>query len=297
MYNKKDVQHSAILGFGGFYMIIKLFAAVSVLTATAVGIMTGAFSGLAWLWVLPVTAIGTFLVLAAAFFLLLVVSCEFVRLDRPQQKDSGYYRWLMDLAEEAALTILGVRLEKRGMENIPGDGRFLLVSNHIHDLDPLVLHQCFRKSQLAFITKRENCTMFLVGKFMHKTLCQPINRENDREALKTIIKCIQILKDDQASVAVFPEGYTSMDRKLHSFRSGVFKIAQKAQVPIVVCTVQNTYKVFGNFKKLRPTTVKVHLVDVIPAQELQGVTTVEIAERVHRLMADDLGPELVLQEN
>ena len=40
----------------------------------------------------------------------------------------------------------------------------------------------------------------------------------------------------------------------------------------------------------------VHLVDVIPAEELKGVTTTEIAHRVHKLMADDLGPDLVLQE-
>ena len=34
----------------------------------------------------------------------------------------------------------------------------------------------------------------------------------------------------------------------------------------------------------------------IPAEELKGVTTVEIAERVHKLMADDLGPDWALEE-
>ena len=129
---------------------------------------------------------------------------------------------------------------------------------------------------------------------MHKIQCQPINRENDREALKTILKCISIIKEDKASVGVFPEGYTSMDGLLHSFRSGVFKIAQKANVPVVVCTVQNTNKVFSNFLKLKPTQVHLHVVDVIPAEELKGVTAVDVGERVHKLMADDLGPDLVL---
>lgn len=83
--------------------------------------------------------------------------------------------------------------------------------NHLNDLDPLSLLKHFKKSQLAFISKRENDEKFIVGKLMHKILCQPINRENDREALKTIVKCIQILKEDKASIAVFPEGYTSRD--------------------------------------------------------------------------------------
>ena len=171
-----------------------------------------------------------------------------------------------------------------------------MVCNHINDLDPVTLLAYFKKSQLAFISKRENTTMFMVGKFMHKLMCQLINRENDREALKTILTCIRLIQEDEVSVAVFPEGYTSMDGKLHPFRSGVFKIAQKAKVPIVVCTLQNTNKVFANIRKLKPTDVHLHLLGVIPAEELVGVSAVEIGNRVHAMMAEDLGPDLVLQE-
>ncbi len=277
-------------------MLIKLITAVSALGAVLTGIFSGGFAGLSWLWVLPVTFAGTWLSLAVLYFLFLWAACAIVDTAKPREADSPFYRGLMHLTLQAALPIMGVKLETQGLEKAPKDGRFLLVSNHIHDFDPLMLHHCFPQSQLAFIAKRESYSMFLVGKVMHMTLCQPINRENDREALKTILKCIQILKEDKASVAVFPEGYTSMDRKLHHFRSGVFKIAQKAGVPIVVCTLQNTYKIPGNALHLRPTHVKVHLLEVIPAEELQGVTTTQIAERVHKLMADDLGPDLVLQD-
>jgi 1-acyl-sn-glycerol-3-phosphate acyltransferase len=137
--------------------------------------------------------------------------------------------------------------------------------------------------------------MFLVGKLMHKILCQLINRENDREALKTILRCVDILKNDQASVAVFPEGYTSMDEKLHPFRAGAFKIALKAKVPVVVCTLQNTQKIFHNALRLRPTDVHLHLLEVIPVEEVERLTAVELSHRVHKLMADDLGPGNVLQ--
>ena len=139
--------------------------------------------------------------------------------------------------------------------------------------------------------------MFIVGKVMHKILCQMINRENDREALKTILKCVQLIREDQVSIGVFPEGYTSLDGLLHPFRNGVFKIAQKAQVPIVVCTLQNTQYIFRNALKLKPTDVHLHMLGVIPVEELQGVTAVEIGKRVHKMMADDLGPELVSPES
>ena len=244
---------------------------------------------------LPVSFVGTWLGLFLLAFLFLWLMCAVVRLDKPQEADSPFYRKLADVYIQAVLKILRMRVHTRGLEQTPTEGRFLLVCNHLNDMDPLTLLACFRHSQLAFISKRENQKLFLVGKIMHKLLCQPINRENDREALKTILRCVQILREDQASVAVFPEGYTSRDGLFHGFRNGVFKIAQKAQVPIVVCTLQNTQYVFRNALRLKPTDVHLHLLAVIPPEELKGLTAVAIGDRVHKLMADDLGPENVAE--
>jgi 1-acyl-sn-glycerol-3-phosphate acyltransferase len=133
--------------------------------------------------------------------------------------------------------------------------------------------------------------MFLVGDAMHKIMCQLINRENDREALKTILKCIQLIKDDEVSIGVFPEGGIKGDGKLHHLKGGVFKIAQKADVPIVVCTLKNTDRVVPNLLKLRSTDVYMNLVEVIPAEALKGRTAVSVAEQVYDLMINDLGEE------
>ncbi len=268
---------------------------VSLLAAAGICLGCGGFAGLSWIWMLPVSFVGCYVLLALLAFFFLWLICALVDLNVPQEKDSRFYRRVMYVYIEAILTILRMRVHTRGLENTPKQGRFLLVCNHLNDMDPLTLLHFFRKSQLAFISKRENSTMFIIGKLMHKIMCQLINRENDREALKTILKCVQLIKDDEVSVAVFPEGYTSMDEKLHPFRHGVFKIAQKANVPIVVCTLQNTQKVFRNALRLKPTDVELHLLAVIPPEELKGVTAVEIGERVHRMMAEDLGPENVLQ--
>ena len=87
--------------------------------------------------------------------------------------------------------------------------------------------------------------------------------------MKTILKCIQILKEDKASIAVFPEGgILSEDGKLHHFRPGVFKIAQKANVPVVVCTLHNTKDVVHNILHLKPSSVQMKVLEVFPAEEL-----------------------------
>lgn len=266
--------------------ILLLSAVIAVLLWIATG---------AW-WVLPLCFAGAVLVLAALAFLFLWFMCRIVDLSKPQLHDSRFYRTMVRLYIGSLVPILQIRIHKTGLEKLPKNGRFLLVCNHISDADPVVLLHCFADQQLAFITKRENYAMFLVGKIMHKLLCQPVNRENDREALKTILKCIQLIKDDEVSIAVFPEGYIHDDRKLHHFRHGVFKIATKTGVPIVVCTLKNTLQIFENMPKLKPTEVQLHLLDVIRPEQYAGMTTVELGEKIYRMMADDLGPDLVAQE-
>ena len=241
------------------------------------------------LWVCLLIFAGAYLTLFLLAFGFLCLICALVDLDKPQEHDSRFYRSAMYVYIEALINLVLVRVHTKGLEKTPKEGRFLLVCNHLFLADPGILLHCFRKSQLAFITKQENWTMPVIGKFMHKIMCQGVDRNNDRQSLKTILKCIQLIKDDEVSVGVFPEGYTSKDGKLHPFRAGVFKIAQKANVPIVVCTIQNTRAIFKDLKKLKMTDVDVHLVDVIPAEELKGKTTVEIADRVYEMMISDLG--------
>ena len=241
------------------------------------------------IWMLPLLFVGIYaglLLLAVAF---LWAICAVVNLDKPQEEDGPFYRRVMHLYIEALIQLVRVRLHTKGLENTPKEGRFLLVCNHLFIADPGIVLHCFRKSQLAFLTKKENYKLPFIGAFMHRILCQPIDRENDRQALKSIIKCIQMIKEDKVSVCAFPEGYTSKDGKLHPFRPGVFKIAQKTGVPIVVCTIQNTREIFKNLKHFGHTDVELHLVDIIPPESYAGLSTVALSDMIYEKMIADLG--------
>lgn len=244
---------------------------------------------LAGLWKLPVFFLAAYAALFLIAFLFLWVACAIVRMDTPQEEDSPFYRKMMYLYEAAIMSILKVRIHMSGFDNLPKDSRFVLVCNHLHLIDPLVLHLCTTQGQLAFISKKENDNLFIINKLMHKTLCQSIDRENDRAALNTILKCISIIKQDKASIGVFPEGYTSKDGHLQPFRNGVFKIAQKANVPIVVCTLRNTQYGFSNALRRKRTEVYADLLEVIPAAEAKAVNTTVLGERIHKVMEANVG--------
>lgn len=270
------------------YASMLVFAAIA---AVGICFLAGGFESLAWLWLLPVGFLGGFLTAFLLMFLFIYILVSRVDTSVPQEHDDPFFRKVTYLYAEAILPLLRMKVHTRGLEKTPREGRFLLVCNHLFELDPVVLYAYFQQSQLAFISKRENNDMFIIGRLMHRLMAQLINRENDREALKTILKCVQLLQEDEVSIAVFPEGYISKNHHLMHFRSGALKIATKAKVPIVVCTIQGTDKVLGNIKRLRSTPIELHLLDVITPEEMRGRTTTDIGEQIYRMMAADLGPD------
>ena len=271
-------------------MLLRTIAAVSCLLTVVLFFWLDAA-----LWMVPVLFAGLYLALMLLAFLFLCGLSAAVDMESQQEHDSKFYRTVMHWYIEALIPLVGLKIEVAGLEKTPKQGRFLLVCNHQNESDPGILLHYFKNSQLAFISKKENKTMFVVGKFMHKILCQLVNRENDREALKTILKCIQLIKADEVSIGAFPEGGIIRKDKLSHFRSGMFKIAQKANVPIVVCTLKGTSQLFHNMKRLKRTPVRLHLVDVIPAEEVKAANTVELGEKIYQIMLSDLGPEYALE--
>ena len=272
-------------------IILCLLAGVGCSLGVCLG--ADAFLSLAWLYLLPLSFLGGVVLAAALAAAFLLIACAVVDMKVMPEEDSKFYRGMTQVYIEAIKRVLGLKIETEGLEKTPTDTRFLLVCNHISDMDPVVLFHCFYKSTMAFISKRENDQRPLVGQIQRKILCQPINRENDREALKTILRCIQLIKEDKVSIGVFPEGYTSLDGKLRHFRNGVFKIAQKANVPVVVCTVRGTRESMKSIFRLKGGYVKLKLLEVIPAEEVKEMNTTDLGERVYGIMAKDLGPENV----
>ncbi len=277
-------------------MLIALVLILSAALAVVGCLGSGAFLGLSWLWALPLSFVGNVVGLTLLALIFFLVAGLAINTQKPQEKDSKFFRRMVEEYLAAAFKVLRVHIQVTGQQCVPESGRFLLVCNHRHDFDPAILLHILKGKQLAFISKREVQKYFLVGKVMHKLLCQPVNRENDREALKTILKCVELLKEDEVSVAVFPEGYIHPDRKLHHFRHGVFKIAQKAKVPVVVCTMKGTNEMLPQVMHLKPARVQLDFLTTIYPEEYQGMTTVDLSEKVYEMMAQNLGPEYISEE-
>ncbi len=93
------------------------------------------------------------------------------------------------------------------------------------------------------------------------------------------------------NVKIHTEGTVNKSAKgLLPFRNGAFKIAKKAKVPIVVAVIANTRKINENLLNRR-THVYLKILDVIPYEEIAGLKTNEIGEKVSVIMLKALEEE------
>jgi 1-acyl-sn-glycerol-3-phosphate acyltransferase len=135
------------------------------------------------------------------------------------------------------------RLHARGRENIPGDGGFVLASNHVSNFDPWPLGMpLWPRRYLRFMAKSElywfPATLVLngVGAF-------PVRRgQADAEAIDTAVE----LARAGNIVAMFPEGTRRRKGLVKRFearpRSGAARIALEAGVPLVPAAIAGTDK-------------------------------------------------------
>lgn len=127
----------------------------------------------------------------------------------------------------------------RGKYRVPQSGGVLILTNHLADLDP-VLVQCGCKRTIYFMSKSELFEMKILGRVLRWFKAFPVKRgEPDRTSLK---RAVDYLKAGQA-VCVFPEGELSESGELLPLKPGVALIARMADVPVICCGIQGTNKI------------------------------------------------------
>ena len=238
-------------------------------------------------WIIFWIVIAALAFLPLYFIFLFINGLLFVRMDKEYDRDSKYFRFLLNNSTAIAVRLLRIHIKVTGKEKLP-KGRFLLVCNHRSKFDPILTWHVFAKENLSFISKPENFKVPVYGRIIHRCCFMPIDRENPRKAVKTINRAVKLIEDDVASVAVYPEGTRNYGEGLLPFHTAVFKIAQKANVPIVVMTVKGTYDIQKNFPR-RKSHVEMHITQVLGTEEIKGKKTAELGDTIAEIMLKDLG--------
>jgi 1-acyl-sn-glycerol-3-phosphate acyltransferase len=136
------------------------------------------------------------------------------------------------------------RVKIEGIEKLPGEGAYILCSNHINYLDPLVIGTSIHR-KMSYMAKEELFKNKLLGYILIKLGMFPVNRNGaDISAIKSAIRVLN--KGDV--LGIFPEGTRNLERSEMRAKPGLAMIAIKAKVPIVPVAIISDYKLFSKIK-------------------------------------------------
>ena len=150
--------------------------------------------------------------------------------------------------------ITEMNIETIGSENIPNEP-CVFIANHQSILDIPTIFISNNKD-IKFIGKKELLKTPFIGYWFKKGIAIPIDRENPREAIKSINESIESIKNGY-SIAIFPEGTRSKTSEVLDFKKGSFRIAVKSKAPIVPVSIIGTERTFKNKLKITPSKVKI----------------------------------------
>ena len=271
-------------------MLVGIFALLSLAAAVIYGLAAHPAPGQLWLcaliFVLGILALSVLFLLGAA-----IVSL-FIPNKWPREKQNALCRFYLAWGGGMLCTYCRVKTHVTGMEKLPTDSRFLMVCNHRSAFDPLSLFFPLRRYNLAYVSKPENLALPVVGRIALGSGCLPIRRGEDREALRSILAAVDYLKRDICSICIYPEGTRSKTGELLPFHHGSFKIAQRANVPLVICACSGSEQVKKNMF-LRTTHVYLDVLEVVDAAQVRAMSTAELSdharERIEKALAEREG--------
>lgn len=126
-----------------------------------------------------------------------------------------------------------LRLSIEGLEHVPPEGAILVVSNHLHNADPILLAIAFPRP-LHFMAKKELFRIRPLGWAMRRVGTFPVDRgKADRAALRHA----ELVLAQGVAVAMFPEGTRSTTGTLGPAHPGAALLAVRTQVPVLPVTI------------------------------------------------------------
>ncbi len=176
-----------------------------------------------------------------------------------------------------------IKIKTTGLENLPQDGPYIIMSNHQSLLDVLV-YLAVVPHKIGFIPKKELLNIPILGWDIILQGHFPIDRNNPRLAGKTLDRLKLELINGRV-ILFFPEGTRTKDGSLGEFKRGGFLTALETGIPIIPALIQGSLEI--NPKKkilLNPGEISVKFGKLIKVNKIEQDSKEQIKNNSLHLM-------------
>jgi 1-acyl-sn-glycerol-3-phosphate acyltransferase len=195
------------------------------------------------------------------------------------------YRWGMGIMALGA-TAAGIRVRLEGLENIEPGTQYIFLSNHVSNLDPIVLLPNIPGMTSAFL-KHELMRIPLFGTALRMGKFVPVSRGNSREEAEQSVGVAADALRSGLHITIFPEGTRSPDGRLIPFKKGAFFLAEATGAPIIPVVIGGTREMMPK-GTLRIKPGVAHVKFLAPIQSSDGISREDLMERVRSAMESEL---------
>ncbi|MEF1288393.1 1-acylglycerol-3-phosphate O-acyltransferase [Vibrio sp. M260118] len=219
------------------------------------------------------------LVTAAIYIVFMTLFAMVYCLFSPRNPKHVYFfcRWFNQLHK-----LVGLKLIQRGLERAPTPNNSVYISNHQSVYD-FVTSPGMLRPRTVSLGKKELLWVPFFGQLYWITGNILINRQDKSQARDTIKQVAEAIHQRNLSVWAYPEGTRSKGRGLLPFKTGAFRMAIEAGVPITPMVVSTTHNKI-NLNRRYNGVVITEMLDPIDTSGYQLSDARHLAEHCHQLM-------------
>ncbi len=155
----------------------------------------------------------------------------------------------------------GTDIQLIGGEKIDHERNYIIVSNHRSYTD-IIFSTAVIPLQFRWLAKRSLFKIPVFGGVMRFAGYIPIEREKFLSASRSLDRAKDVLEKGR-SMWIFPEGTRTPEVELRRFKRGAFMLAKESEVPLLPVVLVNTDKIFLRPFIIKPTSVKVIVLDPV----------------------------------
>ena len=150
------------------------------------------------------------------------------KLEPVSDRKSIFYEVLRTAAWIVFHTVMPVKCHNR--ERLDADAPYVLISNHLHALDPVAIAMYIPKRQICFLGKKELGKNALANRLLSSAHTILVGRgDTDMAAMRSCMKAIRMKK----ILLIFPEGTRHHEGQMEQIQNGASLIAMRSGAPII----------------------------------------------------------------